>query len=189
MSTDTTGTHSPAPAPPRPASDGTGPATVAYAPTVNGVGRPLRREPRRLLVDVLRDDFDVTTAATSCSDGVCGTCTVLLDDKPVRACLTLGHEADGRTVRTAESILAGPLGTGLSEAFSRHHAIQCGFCTPGFMVLAAEMIESGRSVSDDDLLDIVSDNLCRCTGYGQIIAAFRDIARGHGLWRNEGGTA
>ncbi|MBL0888357.1 (2Fe-2S)-binding protein [Myceligenerans indicum] len=155
---------------------------TASRPTVNGTARDVREEPRRLLVDALRKDFGVTTTATSCSDGVCGTCTVLVDGDPVRSCLMLVHEADGRTVRTAEDVLASE--PGLSGIFSRHHAIQCGFCTPGYLVLATAMIEAGDPVSDRTLREIVSDNICRCTGYGPIVAAFREIAQVHGLWED-----
>jgi aerobic-type carbon monoxide dehydrogenase small subunit (CoxS/CutS family) len=149
---------------------------------VNGERREAEVEPRRLLSDVLRSDFGLTGTHVGCEHGVCGCCTVLVDDEPVRACLMLGVQADGAAVTTVEG-LAGPDGRlhPLQEAFRRHHALQCGFCTPGFLMALLPAVRSGVPLTDDEITELAAGQLCRCTGYAGIVAALREATAGpHG---------
>ena len=144
---------------------------------VNGVEFPLDVEPRRLLSDVLREDCGLTGTHVGCEQGVCGACTVLLDERPVRSCLMFAVQAGGRTVRTVEGLASADGQHPVQRAFIRHHALQCGFCTPGFLMLIAGCLEEDPVVDDDRLREIVSSNLCRCTGYRPILEAARAAAR------------
>lgn len=148
---------------------------------LNGAPVTIEVEPRRSLADVLRDELGLTGTHLGCEQGVCGSCTVLLDAEPVRACLMLAVQADGRSVRTVEA-LTGDGGAlhPLQEAFRECHALQCGFCTPGFLMLLAGTLEADPRASDDKLAAVVSSNLCRCTGYTPILEAAR-LARDRGL--------
>ncbi len=138
--------------------------------TVNG--RALREavEPRLLLTDFLRGRLGLTGTHVGCEHGVCGACTVLLDGVAVRGCCLLAVQADGCSVSTVES-LAGDeqLGT-LQESFRRHHALQCGFCTPGILIAATDLLSRGRPTRDE-IVDMLSGHLCRCTGYAPIVDA------------------
>lgn len=153
---------------------GAGPVdTLAVELRVNGV--PVRRQVpvRRLLSDLLRDDLALTGTHVGCEHGVCGACTVLLDGQPVRSCLTLAVSADGCEVTTVEGIT--PADGGLSPlqaAFQETHALQCGFCTPGFL-MTIEAADPADHPTDDDIRELLSGNLCRCTGYHNICAAVR----------------
>jgi carbon-monoxide dehydrogenase small subunit len=149
----------------------TGPAAVTL--TVNGQGYGLRIEPRRTLLDAIREDCGLTGTHMGCEHGVCGACTVLLDGEPVRACLMFAVQADGSAIRTVEGLAKNGVLHPLQQAFMAHHGTQCGFCTPGFLMLAAGILERQPDVADDDLLDILSSNLCRCTGYRGLVAAIR----------------
>ena len=141
--------------------------------SVNGRDYPLRLEPRRTLLDAIRDDCGLTGTHMGCEHGVCGACTVLLDGDPVRACLVFAVQAEGGAVRTIEGLAAGGVLHALQRAFIEHHALQCGFCTPGFLMLAAGILEREPDIADDALLDALSSNLCRCTGYRNIVGAVR----------------
>src|SRR3954453_11242329 len=140
--------------------------------TVNGVAHELAVPARRLLSDALRHDLRLTGTHVGCEHGVCGACTVLLDGEPVRSCLLLAASADGCEVTTIEG-LARPDGTlhPVQQAFVDCHGLQCGFCTPGFVTTIAAFLRENPNPTEDDALDAVSGNLCRCTGYQNIKAA------------------
>jgi aerobic carbon-monoxide dehydrogenase small subunit len=144
---------------------------------VNGSRHELDLEPRRLLSDVLRHDLRLTGTHVGCEHGVCGCCTVLVDGEPVRSCLMFGVQADGAEIRTVEG-LAGPDGEphALQVAFQRHHGLQCGFCTPGFLMTALTVYRDAEHMSDEELRDALGGQLCRCTGYVGIVAAVRAAA-------------
>jgi carbon-monoxide dehydrogenase small subunit len=144
---------------------------------VNGVSHALDLEPRRLLSDVLRHDLRLTGTHVGCEHGVCGCCTVLVDGEPARSCLMVGVQADGAEIRTIEG-LARPDGEPhpLQVAFQRHHGLQCGFCTPGFLMSALPIYRDAEAMSDDELRDALGGQLCRCTGYVGIVAAVRAAA-------------
>ncbi len=148
--------------------------------TVNGHRHELAVEPRRMLADVLRHDLGYTGTHLGCEHGICGACTVILDGAPVRACLVFGVQADGAEVRTVEGLADGDQLSDLQQAFSDHHGLQCGFCTPGFLMLAeaylAEPAAAGP-LSEQAARDLVASNLCRCTGYQGIIDAIVATAR------------
>jgi carbon-monoxide dehydrogenase small subunit len=146
---------------------------VEFTLTVNGRAYPLRLEPRRTLLDALREECGLTGTHMGCEHGVCGACTVLLDGDPVRACLVLAVQAEGSAIRTIEGLAEGDRLTPLQRAFAAHHGVQCGFCTPGFLMLATGVIEHDPDIAEADLLDALSANLCRCTGYQGIVAAVR----------------
>jgi aerobic carbon-monoxide dehydrogenase small subunit len=146
---------------------------VAVTLTVNGRRYALRLEPRRTLLDAIRDECGLTGTHMGCEHGVCGACTVLLDGAPVRACLMFAVQAEGAAIRTVEGLAAGDALHPLQRAFMAHHGVQCGFCTPGFLMLAAGILEREPDIGDDDLLEALSSNLCRCTGYQGIVAAAR----------------
>lgn len=139
--------------------------------TVNGEEHELLTPARRTLVDVLRHDLRLTGTHVGCEHGVCGACTVLVDGSPARACLMFAVQAEGRQIRTVES-LAGPDGLGdLQRKFSEHHALQCGFCTPGFLMLAEGFLADNPEPTREEIREAASANLCRCTGYQTIVDA------------------
>jgi aerobic carbon-monoxide dehydrogenase small subunit len=133
-------------------------------------------EPRRTLADVIRDDCGQTGTHLGCEHGVCGACTVLVDGEPVRSCLMFAVQAEGRKIRTVEGLARGGELHPLQRAFIEHHGLQCGFCTPGFLMLALGVLEQNPDIEDDELIDVLSSNLCRCTGYETIIKAVRAAA-------------
>lgn len=143
---------------------------------INGVTHTVSAEPRRTLVDVIRDDCGQTGTHIGCEHGVCGACTVLVDGDPVRSCLMFAVQADGRSIRTVEGLAQGETLHPMQQAFMRHHALQCGFCTPGFLMLAIGALEKNPDLTDKQLIDVLSSNLCRCTGYENIIKAVRAAA-------------
>jgi aerobic-type carbon monoxide dehydrogenase small subunit (CoxS/CutS family) len=140
--------------------------------TVNGERHDLAVEPRRTLVDVLRHDLLLTGTHVGCEHGICGACTVLVDGAPARACLMFAAQAEGCEVRTVESLAApnGELGD-LQRAFSAHHGLQCGFCTPGFLMLAEGYLSERPDATKEEIREVVAANLCRCTGYQTIVEA------------------
>jgi carbon-monoxide dehydrogenase small subunit len=141
--------------------------------SVNGSLYALRLEPRRTLVDAIRDECGLTGTHTGCEHGVCGACTVLLDGMPIRSCLMFAVQAEGAAIRTVEGLAVGDVLHPLQRAFIAHHGVQCGFCTPGFLMLATGILEREPDIGDDELLEALSSNLCRCTGYQGIVAAVR----------------
>jgi carbon-monoxide dehydrogenase small subunit len=140
---------------------------------LNGENAVLEAEPRRTLADAVRST-GLTGTHLGCEHGVCGACTVLLDDEPVRSCLVLAVQAAGRRVDTVERLAAGGTLHPVQEAFLRHRALQCGFCTPGFVVLAEWLARREPDASEERVGEVVSSSLCRCTGYAPILAAVRD---------------
>ena len=143
---------------------------------VNGRSHSIRIDPRRTLVDAIRDDCGQTGTHIGCEHGVCGACTVLLDGEPVRSCLMFAVQAEGCQIRTVEGLANGDELHPLQQAFIDHHGLQCGFCTPGFLMLAAGVLERDPNINDEDLLDLLASNLCRCTGYQNIVKAVRAAA-------------
>ena len=144
--------------------------------SINGKDHTVTVEPRRTLVDVIRDDCGQTGTHIGCEHGVCGACTVLIDGEPVRSCLMFAVQAAGHSIRTVEGLQQGERLHPMQEAFMRHHALQCGFCTPGFLMLAVGVLEKRPDLDGQELIDIISSNLCRCTGYENIIKAVRAAA-------------
>jgi carbon-monoxide dehydrogenase small subunit len=151
----------------------TGPVEITL--NINRRGYPLRLEPRRTLLDAIRDDCGLTGTHMGCEHGVCGACTVLLDGEPVRSCLIFAVQAEGSAIRTVEGLAQGDALHPLQRALIAHHGVQCGFCTPGFLMLATGILEREPDIADDALLDVLSSNLCRCTGYQGIVAAVRAV--------------
>jgi aerobic carbon-monoxide dehydrogenase small subunit len=143
---------------------------------INGAAHEVTVEPRRTLADVIRDDCGLTGTHIGCEHGVCGACTVLLDGAPVRSCLMFAVQADRKRIRTVEGLQQGAALHPLQQAFIDHHALQCGFCTPGFLMLAIGLLERKPHVGEQELLDVLSSNLCRCTGYENIIKAVNAFA-------------
>ncbi len=144
--------------------------------TINGQAYPISVEARRTLADVIREECGQTGTHLGCEHGVCGTCTVIVDGAPVRSCLMFAVQCDGAKIRTVEGLADGGEPHPLQRAFMEHHALQCGFCTPGFLMLAVGVLEREPDIGDEDLLDILSSNLCRCTGYANIVKAVRAAA-------------
>jgi 2-furoyl-CoA dehydrogenase 2Fe-2S iron sulfur subunit len=138
---------------------------------VNGVLRRGEAEPRLLLSDFLRHELGLTGTHVGCEHGVCGACTVELDGVAVRSCLTLAVQADGSALRTVEGLEWGAL----QEAFRKHHALQCGFCTPGILIAASDLLRRGP-VTREAVSDLLGGQLCRCTGYGPIVDAILEAA-------------
>lgn len=143
---------------------------------VNGTERSADVEPRQLLVHLIREEFELTGTHIGCDTTSCGACTVLLDGVPVKSCTMFGVQADGRKVTTVEG-LAGAAGLHpVQAAFKQEHGLQCGFCTPGMMLTAAALIEQNPAPSDDDVRWAISGQLCRCTGYMNIVKAIQAAA-------------
>ncbi|MGK4908638.1 (2Fe-2S)-binding protein [Streptomyces albus] len=142
--------------------------------TVNGERREVLAESRRTLVDVLRHDLGLTGTHVGCEHGICGACTVLVDGAPARACLMFAAQAEGCEIRTVEALGEGPDGRGLGDlqqAFTEHHALQCGFCTPGFLMLAEGLLNERPDATKEEIREVIAANLCRCTGYQTIVEA------------------
>ena len=146
--------------------------------TVNGRPRRATVEPRLTLADFLRERLALTGTHLGCEHGVCGACTILLDGEAVRSCLVFAVQADGGDVTTVEAI-AGPDGTlsAVQAAFREHHGLQCGFCTPGFIISVTAFLRDNPDPTDEQVRDALSGNLCRCTGYQGILKAVRSAAQ------------
>jgi aerobic carbon-monoxide dehydrogenase small subunit len=149
---------------------------IAISLTINGRDYPILVEPRRTLADAIRDDCGQTGTHVGCEHGVCGACTVIVDGEPVRSCLMFAVQAAGRAIRTVEGLAQGDELHPLQRAFMAHHGLQCGFCTPGFLMLVVGVMEREPDIDIDALVDVLSSNLCRCTGYQNIIKAVRAAA-------------
>ena len=143
---------------------------------VNGRTRRLQLDSRVTLLDALRDHLDLTGTKKGCDQGACGACTVLLDGKRVLSCLALAAQCDGRVVTTIEGLAPDGRLHPVQQAFIRHDAFQCGYCTPGQIMSAVALLEEGRAGSDEEIREFMSGNLCRCGAYPNIVAAIRDIA-------------
>jgi len=150
--------------------------TCAISVTVNGTVHGASVEPRLLLADFLRQTLGLTGTHVGCEHGVCGACTVLVDGDSARSCLMFAVQADGRRVETVESLGRISKLNVLQEAFHEHHALQCGFCTPGMLMTATDLLKKYPLASDDDIRKGLSGNLCRCTGYEHIVKAVRAAA-------------
>jgi 2-furoyl-CoA dehydrogenase 2Fe-2S iron sulfur subunit len=145
--------------------------------SLNGRKVSAETEPRMLLSDFLRHSLGVTGTHVGCEHGVCGCCTVLIDGAAVRSCLTLAIQAEGREVKTVESLAAadGTLNR-LQQAFQNNHALQCGFCTPGILMSFTDYLSRNPKPSEDELREVLSGHICRCTGYAGIMAALKEAA-------------
>ena len=144
--------------------------------TVNDVRYERQVEPRRLLSDFLRDELRLTGTHVGCEHGVCGACTVLVDGDSIRSCLTFAVQCDGASIRTVEGL--GEIGAldPLQESFRKHHALQCGFCTPGMLMTAMDLLAKYPLATDAEIREGLSGNICRCTGYVNIVRAVREAA-------------
>ena len=132
-------------------------------------------EPRQTLADVIREQCALTGTHIGCEHGVCGSCTIIVDGAPVRGCLMFAVQAQGKKVRTIEGLADGDELHPIQRAFSENHALQCGFCTPGFVMLIAAALEKNPQPTDDEIIELLSSNLCRCTGYQNIFKAVKQI--------------
>ena len=152
----------------------TAPRDVSF--TVNGEARIVRVEPRKTLADAIREDCGLTGTHLGCEHGVCGACTILLEGAPVRSCLMFAAQAEGAEIRTVEGLADGERLHPLQQAFIDCHALQCGFCTPGFLMLAAGVLEREPDIDEEGLREALASNLCRCTGYLNILDAVKAAA-------------
>jgi carbon-monoxide dehydrogenase small subunit len=139
--------------------------------TINGLLREVAVPANRTLLDLLREDLDLTGTKHGCGEGDCGACTVLLDGEPVNACLVLAAEAEGREVTTIEGLADGSLLHPVQQAFVDAGAVQCGYCTPGMVLVAAALVARNPSPTESDVRHAISGNFCRCTGYQKIVEA------------------
>jgi len=149
---------------------------VAVTMRINGRSERLRADARMTLLDALRDRLGLTGTKKGCDQGACGACTVLVDGKRVLSCLTLAAKCDGREVVTIEGLASNGVRHPVQEAFIRHDAFQCGYCTPGQIMSAVGLLGEGRAVSDEDIREFMSGNICRCGAYTNIVAAIREVA-------------
>lgn len=158
-------------------------AHVDITVTINGLSYTRRVEPRMLLSDFLRHEIGLTGTHVGCEHGVCGACTVLLDGRSARSCLTLAVQTDGADIETVEGQgRVESLGR-IQRAFRDHHGLQCGFCTPGFIMTITDMLRHHSLDNDDEIREALSGNICRCTGYEHIVNAVRELARERGPLR------
>ena len=153
---------------------------VAVTLRVNGVDHELRLDPRVTLLDALRDALGLTGTKKGCDQGACGACTVLLDGRRVVSCLTLAAQCDGRQVTTIEGLATDGELHPVQQAFIRHDAFQCGYCTAGQILSAVSLLREGRAGSDEEIREFMSGNLCRCGAYPNIVAAIREVAEAGG---------
>jgi len=151
-------------------------STIPITVTVNGVAQSAAVPPRRLLVDFLREDLGLTGTHVGCEHGVCGTCTVLLNGESVRACLMFAVQANGGEILTVEGLGQGGQLHPLQEAFREAQGLQCGFCTPGMLLISYELLQHNPSPSEHEIREAISANLCRCTGYQGIVEAVQIAA-------------
>jgi aerobic-type carbon monoxide dehydrogenase small subunit (CoxS/CutS family) len=147
---------------------------MAVSAVVNGRKEHFRVQPRVSLADALRECLNLTGVKLGCEQGVCGSCTVLVDGKPMRSCLMLGVQAEGRSITTIEGLATGTTLHPLQDSFRRHHALQCGFCSAGFLASALALLAQTPRPSRVEVREAISGNLCRCTGYETIVDAIVD---------------
>ena len=146
------------------------------AVTVNGTVYERDVEARKLLIHFLRDDLDLTGSHIGCDTGNCGACSVIVDGKLVKSCMLLAVQADGSEIETVEGLADGDNLTALQQAFTEHHALQCGYCTPGMLMSATALLRSNPSPSDEEIRKALQGNICRCTGYWNIFEAVKAAA-------------
>jgi len=144
--------------------------------TVNGTTYERRVEARKLLIHFLRDDLDLTGSHIGCDTGNCGACSVIVDGTLVKSCMMLAVQADGSSIETVEGLADGEELTKLQQAFSAHHALQCGYCTPGMLMSATALLRKNPQPSDDEIRKALQGNICRCTGYWNIFEAVKAAA-------------
>lgn len=142
---------------------------------INGASRKVYIEPKELLIDVLRENLGLTGTKYGCGIGECGACTVLLDGEPILGCLTFAMAAQSREIVTIEGISDGRVLEPVQEAFLEHGAVQCGFCTPGMIVKSAQFVKGKERVSEEEIKEYLRGNICRCTGYVNIIRAIKAV--------------
>ncbi len=147
---------------------------------INGETYEQEVEARKLLVHFIRDVVDLTGTHVGCDTGNCGACTVLMDGKTIKSCMLLAIQADGATITTVEGLAAGGELTPLQRAFSASHALQCGYCTPGMLLSAAYLLEQNPHPSEEEIRRGIQGNICRCTGYVNIVEAIKSVAEGGG---------
>ena len=153
-----------------------GGTTMEITFTINGTERTLDVEPRMLMVHMIREELSLTGTHIGCDTSGCGACTVLLDGAPVKSCTMFGVQADGRSITTVEGLAQGAELHPVQAAFKEHHGLQCGYCTPGMMLVGAALIDDNPDPSDDDVRWAISGNICRCTGYMNIVKAIQAAA-------------
>jgi aerobic-type carbon monoxide dehydrogenase small subunit (CoxS/CutS family) len=144
--------------------------------TVNDETYEVVTAPNRTLLEVLRDELHFTGAKESCGEGACGSCTVLIDGQPVRSCLTLAVAVEGKAITTIEGLAQGDQLHPVQEAFVTHHAIQCGFCSPGMILTAVALLQENPQPTEEETRRALSGNTCRCTGYAKIVEAVQSLA-------------
>jgi aerobic carbon-monoxide dehydrogenase small subunit len=144
---------------------------------VNGEQYEREVDARRLLIHFIRDDLDLTGSHIGCDTGNCGACSVLVDGRLVKSCMMLAVQADGATIETVEGLAADGELNGLQQAFSDHHALQCGYCTPGMLMSATALLRENKSPSEEEIRRGIQGNICRCTGYVNIVEAIRAAAQ------------
>jgi aerobic carbon-monoxide dehydrogenase small subunit len=145
--------------------------------TVNGETYERDVEPRRLLIHFIRDDLDLTGSHIGCDTGNCGACTVLLNGDAVKTCMLLAVQADGAQIETVESLAQNGELHALQQAFSDHHALQCGYCTPGMLMSAKHLLDHNTSPTEGEIRKAIQGNICRCTGYVNIIEAIKAASK------------
>lgn len=155
--------------------------------TVNGTPQAAEAEPRTLLVDFIRSTLGLTGTHIGCDTTSCGACTVILDGRPVKSCTILAAQADGSDVRTVEGLKQNGQLHPIQSAFKEHHGLQCGFCTPGMMLVGTSLLERNPNPSEEEVRWEISGNICRCTGYQNIVAAIQ--AAGQEMAASEEGSA
>ena len=156
---------------------------VVLSFTVNGDPVEVLVKPYQTLLEVLRDELRLTGTKEGCGNGNCGACTVLVDGRNVNSCIMLGLEAEGREVTTVEGLAQGGTLAPIQEAFIKHGALQCGFCTPGFLMSAKALLDRNPHPTEHQVRLAISGNLCRCTGYDKIVRAILAVAQGEGAAR------
>ncbi len=145
--------------------------------TVNGVEYEREVDARKLLIHFVRDDLDLTGSHIGCDTGNCGACSMIVNGMLVKSCMMLAVQADGATVETVEGLADGDQLTALQQSFSEHHALQCGYCTPGMLMSATALLRENPSPSDDEIKKALQGNICRCTGYWNIFEAVKAVAK------------
>jgi carbon-monoxide dehydrogenase small subunit len=155
-------------------------STIRASFTVNGAERTVSVEARTSLADCLRHDLKLTGTHVGCEHGVCGACTVIVDGDAVRSCLMLAAQADGSGIVTVEGLSRGGELTPLQAAFRKHHALQCGFCTPGILTTAHALLSAEPDADAERVREVLSGNICRCTGYVPIVEAILDARKAYG---------
>jgi aerobic carbon-monoxide dehydrogenase small subunit len=145
--------------------------------TINGETYERDVDPRRLLIHFIRDDLDLTGSHVGCDTGNCGACTVLYNGDAVKSCMLLAVQADGATIETVESLSANGELDGLQQAFSDHHALQCGYCTPGMLMSAKHLLDQNATPTEGEIRKAIQGNICRCTGYVNIVEAIKAASK------------